>query len=74
MCEQAKGVSTNQGSYQHLPIHTRTWESISMDFVMGLPRTKQGFDSVFVIVDTFSKVVHFVPHKSTNDASHVVHI
>ena len=39
-----------------------------MDFVVGLPKTKQIFDSLFVIVDGFNKVAHFVPCKTTHDA------
>jgi hypothetical protein len=36
------------------------WESISMVFIVGLPRTLQGHDSTWVIVDLLTKVAHFM--------------
>jgi transposase InsO family protein len=36
-----------------------------MDFIVGLPRTQAGYDSIWVIVDRFTKAAHIIPIKTT---------
>jgi len=49
------------GLLQPLPIPEWKWETISMDFIMGLPKTKSNNDSIMVVVDKLSKSAHFIP-------------
>jgi len=44
---------------QPLPIPETPWTSMSMDFIVDLPKSKS-FDSVFVVVDRLTKMAHFV--------------
>jgi hypothetical protein len=63
-CKRLKAIQPKAaGPLQSLPIPTRKWEDISMDFIVGLPRMAKGFDSIWVIIDRLTKVAHFLPVK-----------
>jgi hypothetical protein len=64
-CRRVKAVHMKTaGPLQSLPVPTWKWEDISMDFIVGLPRTTKGFDSIWVRVDHLTKIAHFLPVKT----------
>jgi hypothetical protein len=40
-----------------------------MDFIVGLPRTRAGYDSIWVVVDHLTKTAHFIPVKTTYNSA-----
>lgn len=65
-CQQVKSEHQRPiGLLQPLPIPEWKWEHIAMDFLTGLPRSRRGFDSIWVVVDRLTKSAHFLPVKTT---------
>jgi hypothetical protein len=48
------------GLLQPLPVPETPWHTVTFDFIVKLPKTSQGNDSICVFVDTLTKLVHFV--------------
>jgi hypothetical protein len=65
ICKRVKAIyMKTAGPLQSLPIPVWKWEDISMDFIVGLPRTTKGYDSIWVIIDRLTKIAHFLPVKT----------
>ena len=71
-CDTCRRVKASHlkptGMLQPLSIPSRKWEDVSMDFIIGLPNTSKGYGSIWVIVDRFTKVAHFLPVKTSYTA------
>jgi len=71
-CRKAKSRVQPHILYTSLSVPIEPKVDISMDFVLGLPRSKKGRDSIFVMVYRFSKMMHFITCHKIDDASHIV--
>ena len=61
-CQRSKSVnSLPPGKLVPLQIPARKWSSVSMDFIMELPLTRNGHTAILVFVDRLTKMVHLVP-------------
>jgi hypothetical protein len=73
LCDNCQIVKAERqrpaGLLQPLKILEWKWEEISTDFIVGLPKTQSGYDSIWIIVDRLSKVAHFILIKSTYKGS-----
>ncbi|XP_048229085.1 uncharacterized protein LOC125369857 [Ricinus communis] len=67
----AKSKLKPHGLYASLPVPEMPRVDLSMDFVFELPRTRKDRDSIFVVLDRFSKMAHFIPCHKTDDACHI---
>ena len=80
LCSKAKARRHKPyGKLQPLPVAERPWNSITMDFITKLPisedpTTGTPYDSVFVIVDRFTKFAYYIPYQESSSAEDMAYI
>ncbi|KAL8441840.1 hypothetical protein Emag_006866 [Eimeria magna] len=73
--QMSKAVTQKPAGLLHsLAIPAKRWDSISMDFVTGLPVSDKGNDAIMVVVDRLSKMAHFIPIPVSSTAADIAAI
>jgi hypothetical protein len=62
------------GLLQPLRIPQWKWDEIRMDFIVGLARTRAGYNSIWVVVDRLTKLAHFIPVKTSYNSAVLVEL
>jgi hypothetical protein len=71
-CQQVKVEHQHPtGLLQPLPVPEWKWETISLEFITGFPKTQKHNDSIMVVIDKLSKSAHLIPIKSTFKAINI---
>jgi len=70
--EQVRANSSS-GLLQPHPITEQKWASISMDFIIGLPKV-QGKDCIYVVVNILTKFAHFYAIQTNYNVVQVVEL
>lgn len=71
ICQRYKAEHVHSpGLLQPIPIHAQAWETVTMDFIESLPKSK-GYDTILVVIDKFTKYAHLIPFKHPFTATQV---
>ncbi|KAF8761559.1 hypothetical protein RHS01_00207 [Rhizoctonia solani] len=71
-CQRSKGHK-HTVPIRPLPIPSRPWEDIAYDMIVKLPLSN-GYDSILVVIDRFSKQAHFIPCIEKTNAKEMAEI
>ena len=74
ICRQTKSKVMPHEIYTPLFVPKEPWVDVSMDFILGLPWSRKVKDSIFVVVDRFSKMTYFIVCHKTDDATNIADI
>ena len=74
LCAISKPRNRKLGFYTPIHVPSRPWESVSMDFVGGIPLLKRGHDYLYVVVDRFNKMCILMPCKKKIIAEQTSHL
>ena len=71
VCKQAKAArDAYNGLFQPLPVPKKPWVDLTIDFVVGLPKSQpEGYDAILIVIDRLSKKRHYIPYTEDNNGT-----
>ena len=70
-CRRVKSKVRQHGLYTPLSISKESRVDLFMNFILGLPKYRRGNDSIYIIVDSFSKMTYFIACHKSDNASYI---
>lgn len=80
MCQRNKAERhPPYGQLQPIPTLRKPWETITMDFIVKLPKSKEPgndtvYDAILPITDKLTKYAYFIPFKESTNAPDTAHV
>ena len=75
VCQQEKSIHRLPASLlEPLTLPEQKWADVSMEFIMGLPRSEEGNDGILIVVDRATKMVHLVVVNQTITAAETTNV
>ena len=75
VCQQDKHIQKQPaGKLIPLPVSEASWDCVTADRITNLPKTKQGFTAILVVVDRLTKTTHFMPRKNESTAHDIARL
>ena len=75
VCQQEKSVHRlPAGLLEPLTLPEQKWADVSMDSIMGLPKSEEAYDGILTIVDRATKMVHLAAVHQTIIAAKTAHV
>ncbi|KAM3460760.1 hypothetical protein MY5147_009988 [Beauveria neobassiana] len=80
VCRKAKAARhAPYGELQPIPPPERAWQTVTMDFIVKLPKSKEPmtgavYDSILVIVDKLTKYAYYIPYMESSDAKDLAYM
>lgn len=80
ICNKAKSARhAPYGELQPIPPPERAWQTVTMDFIVKLPKSKEpmtgvAYDSILVIVDKLTKYAYYIPYMESSNTKDLAYM